>query len=115
MNQPEKLAEDYDLRAEAIRLFYDPVEYFDMSDNKLQAMPREQLTALQEEGLKYRFESLVDKVPMLEKLAGKQGTNKLDSIEDVVPLLFEHTKYKSYPPFLLEQNRFTDLNKLFLD
>ena len=49
----------------------------------MQAMPREQLTALQEEGLKYRFESLVDKVPMLEKLASKQGINKLDSIEDV--------------------------------
>ena len=41
MNQPEKLAEDYDFRAEAIRPFYDPIEYFDMSDNKMQAMPRE--------------------------------------------------------------------------
>ncbi len=62
MNQPEKRAEDYDLRAEGIGLFFDPVEYFDMSDNKMQAMPREQLTALQEEGLKYRFESLGDKM-----------------------------------------------------
>jgi hypothetical protein len=53
---------------------------------------------------------------MLQKLADKQGIGQLHSMADVVPLLFEHTIYKSYPPALLEKNRFSDivrwLNKL---
>src|SRR5690606_17351218 len=35
----------------------------------------------------------------------------IDKLEDVVPLLFEHTVFKSYPPSLLENNRFKDINK----
>ena len=111
MNRPEKRVEGRDLCAEAIRLFDDPAEYFDMSEANGQVMPRELLAAMQEEGLKYRFETLVEKIPMLEKLAGKQGITKIENIDDAVPLLFEHTMYKSYPPVLLEQSRFTDLNK----
>ena len=100
-----------DLRGEAIRLCDDPDDFFGNSYNNTQTIPRDQLAALQEEAMKYRFETLVDKIPMLKRLADKQGIEEIESIEDVVPLLFEHTMYKSYPPFLLEQNRFSDINK----
>lgn len=100
-----------DLRGEAIRLCNDPDDFFGNSYNNTQTIPRDQLAALQEEAMKYRFETLVDKIPMLKRLADKQGIEKIDGIDDVVPLLFEHTMYKSYPPFLLEQNRFSDINK----
>ena len=98
-------------RAEAIRLFNDPVEYFSGSHEAMQRMSREDVASLQEEGLKYRFETLVDHVPMLNRLSSKQDIRQLDSIDDAVPLLFEHTMYKAYPPILLQKGRFADINK----
>ena len=111
MNKPEKLADGFDLRAEAIQFSDDPNEYFGRSEANMHKISREELDALHEEVLKYRFESLVDKIPMLKQLAEKQGIDRIESLDDVVPLLFEHTMYKAYPPFLLEQNRFADINK----
>ena len=111
MNKPEFLTEAYDLRSEAIRFCDDPNEYFGRSEANMQAIERNRLASLHEEVLKLRFETLVDKIPMLQQLASKQGIERLDGIDDVVPLLFEHTMYKAYPPFLLEKSRFSDINK----
>ena len=33
------------------------------------------------------------------------------TLDDVVPLLFEHTMYKSYPVSLLEKGKFTQMNR----
>ena len=41
----------------------------------------------------------------------RAGITELDAAEDVVPLLFQHSVYKSYPASLLERNRFTQLTK----
>ena len=100
-----------DLRAEAIKFGDDPNEYFGRSEANMHQVSREDLDALHLELLKYRFEDLVEKIPMLKQLSTKQGIDKIESLDDVVPLLFEHTMYKAYPPFLLEQNRFADINK----
>lgn len=89
----------------------DPTAYFDNSHTKIQSVPRDELKSLQLAGLQHRFNSLKDRLPMLEKLAKKQNITELNALEDVVPLLFEHTMYKSYPPALLEQNRFSDINR----
>ena len=103
---------DYDdLRTEATRFCDDPIGFFGESEANMQAISREQLYALQEEALRYRFETLADKIPMLTKLAGNQGIEQIEKIDDVAPLLFEHTMYKSYPPTFLEKNRFADINK----
>jgi hypothetical protein len=48
---------------------------------------------------------------MVAKLAEAQGITGVVTIEDVVPLLFEHTMYKSYPPALLERQRFDQLTE----
>ncbi|MDE0366400.1 MAG: hypothetical protein OXP09_12595 [Gammaproteobacteria bacterium] len=111
MNRPEQFLDDYDLRTEAIKFGDDPNEYFGRSEANMHTIPRERLASLHEEVLKYRFDSLVDKIPMLQQLAAKQGIERLDSIDDAVPLLFEHTMYKAYPPFLLEHSRFADINR----
>ena len=100
-----------DLRAEAIKFGDDPDAYFGRSNDNMHDVSREDLDALHLELLKYRFEDLVEKIPMLKQLATKQGIDKIESLDDIVPLLFEHTMYKAYPPFLLEQNRFADINK----
>ena len=74
-------------------------------------IPRERLLQLQLNGVKHRFETLVDKIPMLQQLAHNTSTEKIDAIEDVIAVLFKHTMYKSYPPVLLQKNRFADINK----
>ena len=48
---------------------------------------------------------------MLKKLADAQGVDTIEQLDDVVPLLFEHTVYKSYPPSLLEKRSFAQINK----
>lgn len=88
----------------------DPVEYFDWSATRMWTMPRAEREAKQWEGLKLRFEQLRDRIGYLKKLADRDGIDSLETVEDVIPLLFEHTVYKSYPASLLEKNRFGMIN-----
>src|ERR1700722_12887565 len=46
---------------------------------------------------------------MVSKLAGRQAITRVSEFDDVVPLLFEHTMYKSYPLSLLERRQFDKL------
>jgi len=97
---------------ESARAFIeDPVNFFDMSYTKMQSVPRDTLQALQTEALKMRFEYGRDRIPMLTKLADKQNITSINQIDDVLPLLFEHTIYKSYPGFLLENGDFGKMTK----
>ena len=97
---------------EKARLFADdPTKFFNHSINEMGSIPRKAMKALQLAALQIRFNDLRDKVPMLKKLADEQGIEQINSLDDVVPLLFEHTMYKSYPASLLEKGRFTQINK----
>ena len=89
----------------------DPTEYFDYSYTRMHSIPRAELEALQLAALKYRFDNFYNTVPMVKKLADKQHLDSIEKIDDVVPMLFEHTMYKSYPPSLLENNRFDQLTR----
>ena len=89
----------------------DPTEFFDYSYTKQQSMPRGELEQYQLRGLQYRFEQLRNSVPMVKKLADKAGIDQIERVEDVIPILFGHAIYKSYPPKLLEDYRFKDINK----
>jgi len=120
MNEEKSMSElmtaDRSLDRAARSLASDPVAFFGDSHAAMQDIERKTLDALQLRALQIRFEELKGAIPMLQKLADKQGITRLSSIEDVVPLLFEHTMYKSYPPSLLEKGRYKDitnwLNKL---
>ena len=89
----------------------DPTAFFNGSYTAQQSMDRDELHHYQLRGLQYRFAQLRDRVPMVTKLADKAGIDSLESLEDVIPLLFGHAIYKSYPPKLLEDYRFTDINR----
>ena len=89
----------------------DPLSFFEMSYTKMLSVPRDQLQALQTEALKLRFEDRRDRIPMLTKLADKQNITSISEIDDVLPLLFEHTVYKSYPDFLLEKGDYGKMTK----
>ena len=110
MNAPETLR-PAGLREAAQALCDNPAAFFDHSYTAMQSIPRERVEALQLEALKLRFEALRDRIPVLKKLADSQKIETLATFEDVAPLLFEHTMYKSYPPSLLENGRFADINR----
>jgi hypothetical protein len=74
-------------------------------------MAREEIDALQLAGLKQRFAELRERIPTLKKLADAQGIDRIDQLHDVVPLMFEHTVYKSYPPSLLEKRQYAHINR----
>ena len=74
---------------------------------------QEDVEAFRLKVLKKRFNELKEKVGALRKLADLQTVSSIDTIDDAVPLLFQHTVYKSYPMPLLEKGRFDALNKWF--
>jgi len=87
----------------------DPLTFFDMSLTKMQSVPRGLLEELQTEALSMRFEQQKERILTLSKLAGRQGITRVGEFNDVLPLLFEHTIYKSYPTYLLEKGQFDKL------
>jgi hypothetical protein len=64
---------------------------------------------MQREALVRRFETLRPGVAALDKLAGRQGVDRVRSFDDVVPVMFDHRVLKSYPLSLIEKHQFERL------
>ncbi|MNF32338.1 hypothetical protein D3C76_150800 [compost metagenome] len=92
-------------------LLNDPAALVEHSLQNWKQMPAEQINTLQLAGLKRRFAQMRDSIAVLKKLADAEGIEHIENLDDVVPLLFEHTLFKSYPPSLLEKNNFAAINK----
>ncbi|HEF4760880.1 TPA: hypothetical protein SAN82_003327 [Pseudomonas putida] len=92
-------------------LLSDPAALVEHRLQNWMQLPAEKIDELQLAGLKRRFGEMRDRIPMLRKLADAEGIDRIEQLADVVPLLFEHTLFKSYPPSLLEKNNFAALNK----
>ena len=65
-----------------------------------------QIAALNE-----RFQERKDVLKLLGHRAEEAGTTEIRSVEDMVPLLFPHTAYKSYPESFLMDERWDRLTK----
>jgi hypothetical protein len=61
--------------------------------------------------LDLRFRERREQVPVLRQRAGAEGVDEVRALEDLVPLLFPHTVYKSYPASLVDQGRWAQLNR----
>ncbi|RJF92755.1 hypothetical protein [Noviherbaspirillum saxi] len=92
-------------------LLNNPIALADYNYRTWQHLPRAELDAVKLEALKQRFAALRNRIPVLKKLADGEGIEQIEKFDDVVPLLFEHTVFKSYPPSLLEKKNFTQINK----
>jgi len=97
--------------ADAERFADGPAEYFGHSWYAMQHVAADELAALQFAALRRRFAELRNAIPALTLLADEAGVDTLDELNDVVPLLFPHSVYKSYPSALLVRNRFADLTR----
>jgi len=107
----EQHLREQSLDAKTQLLLTDPVALVGHSKRNWEHLPRAEVEAMQLRGLQQRFAQLRDQIPMLKKLADGQGIEHIDCIDDVVPLLFEHTMYKSYPPSLLDNNKWAQIAK----
>jgi hypothetical protein len=51
------------------------------------------------------------RIPVLDALARENGVEQITSLEDLIPLLFAHSSYKSYPRSFLEKGRWDGLTR----
>jgi hypothetical protein len=93
------------------RLLQDPLNFFNACYDEGFRLTPQQIETIHLEGSRRRFAELRPNVPVLDKLAGEQGISEIARLNDVAPLLFPHTVYKSYPMSYLEKSRFDKLTK----
>jgi len=98
---------DADVRAFAST----PAEFFGHSWYAMHHVPVDELRHLQLSALRMRFAELRDAIPVLTTMADESAISAIESLDDVVPLLFQHSVYKSYPISLLVKNKFTALTR----
>ena len=89
-------------------------EMLNTPSRDLWSMPANEREGLQSKILRQRFLELRSRITQLNKLASLQDIVDVETIDDVAPLLFQHTVYKSYPISLIEKRRF-DLLTRWLD
>jgi hypothetical protein len=73
--------------------------------------PWSELCALQLAALDERFQENRDRIKLLRHRAEEAGVTQIETLEDMVPLLFPHTAYKSYPESFLSEQRWDRLSK----
>jgi hypothetical protein len=96
---------------EVRRFATSPAAYFGHSWYAMQHLPAGDLAELQLEALRLRFADLHREIPTLWTMAKEANVDSIERVDDIVPLLFQHTVYKSYPIALLLRNRFTELTR----
>lgn len=93
------------------RFVTSPAAYFGHSWYAMQHLPAGELAELQLDAMRLRFTELHREIPTLWTMAKEAGVDSIERAEDIVPLLFQHSVYKSYPTALLVRNRFTELTR----
>lgn len=92
------------------RAFADsPADYFGGSWYAMHHVEPARLADLQLAAVRRRFAEQRERIAMLATMADELGVTDIETIDDVVPLLFQHSVYKSYPSSLLVKNRFGQL------
>jgi hypothetical protein len=83
----------------------------DLSWDELFSMGPEEAEAFQLSSARRRFAEQLPLLSALQLQAQHVGVSTIDRLEDLVPLLFQDSVYKSYPVSLIEKNRFDLLTK----
>ena len=89
----------------------DPNELTELTPDELYALPDGEIEEFRLRAARRSFEELRPRVQFLDRLAKNQGVDELAKLDDLVPILFAHTAYKSYPMSLLEKGRFDRLTQ----
>jgi hypothetical protein len=92
----------------------DPIGFFGKSLTRMHSVPRAELETLQRQAMRIRFREHRDSIEIVRKLADRLGITEVNDVDDIVPLMFSHTAFKSYPAALIDNKRF-DLMTKWLD
>ncbi|MEJ5979098.1 hypothetical protein WG901_20770 [Novosphingobium sp. PS1R-30] len=87
-----------------------PDTWLDNGYEPLYAMSWRGYQDLQLQALKLHFAKVSGRVAALDKLAEREGITSIDSIEEGLPLLFDHRVLKNYPLSLIEKRDVGRLN-----
>jgi hypothetical protein len=87
----------------------DPAGCFEGTVKSFHGLGRIELERLQLHAVSARFQDLRAKLPPLARLADATGIASFKSLDDVAPLLFPHSFYKSYDDILIDQGCYNDL------
>lgn len=101
----------HDHSAMVNRLLEDPGCYADLDYMAGFELDRADVEAIHLHGTQKRFRDLHGRIGVLKKMAEEQGISDIAALNDVVPLLFPHTMYKSYPLSYIEKGRFDRLTR----
>ncbi|NGO07727.1 hypothetical protein G5C60_08680 [Streptomyces sp. HC44] len=71
--------------------------------------PAEEVRELQLEAAREAFAAHRERIPLLRTRAEETGVREVTGFDDLVPLLFSHTSYKSYPVSLIDGGRWDRL------
>ena len=82
---------------------------FDRNRDPYRTAPKH-LRELQLEAMRERFAERRQQIKVLDKRASDTGIKEIRSEHDMVPLLFAHQSYKTYPEIFLEQGRWAHMN-----
>ena len=91
------------LRRHLVEMSLDPDRGFNTPSSALDPL---RLAAAQE-----LFAERREQIPLLAKRAAEAGLKEIRSFDDIVPLLFAHTVYKSYPPAFFANGRWDAMLK----
>src|SRR5271165_607675 len=75
--------------------------------------PAKELAALRLEAAREVFDERRRQIPLLQRRAGEAGIKTIRTLADLVPLLFSHTTYKSYPANFVSKGRWRQLLSWF--
>jgi hypothetical protein len=71
--------------------------------------PRQLVEGLQLEAARELFRERIEQIPVLSRRAKDTGVDEIRSLNDIVPLVFAHTAYKSYPQTFVDEGRWDQM------
>ena len=89
----------------------DVVTLLDEHPTRVLELPYEEYRPLQLQSLKKSFNILKDKVLILHKAVKEKNILQVNNEKDIIPTLFSHKTYKTYPEQFLELKRFDKMNQ----
>jgi len=71
----------------------------------------DELEPLWVDAMDRRFQECRGRIRILDQLADRAGIDAIRRLDDIVPLLFAHTAYKSYPDAFIRHDRWDRMNR----
>ncbi len=90
-------------------MFQNPQSLVNATNEELFSLEADFVHRVQLAGARKRFEYFIPRIKALKKLADEQNISEITSLNDLAPILFQHTVYKSYPLAFIEKKKFDKL------